>query len=212
LIPKICPFQIVSICAFKQCHLLTIIKQKNNKDDTMNNNKLKFVILSGLFSAIVFVATYAVRIPLPGLATGGLIHLGNIALFTIAIIFGERYGAISGAFGMALFDVLSPWVIWAPGTFIIRGLMGFLVGKIANGHSRKGQSLIFNLLAMIISGIWMIVGYFGYNLLLYGDWPAAVASIPGDMTQLAIGIIISLPLILSMNKSGVTKMLRERSN
>ncbi len=168
----------------------------------------KSIIIAALFIAIVFVATYAVQIPLPGIATGGLIHLGNVALFTIAVIFGKRYGAISGAFGMALFDILSPWIIWAPGTFVIRGIMGYIVGSIAKGGRQQQSISPFRLmLAMILPSIWMIAGYFGYNLLLYQNVPAAVASLPGDITQAVAGIAIATPVILLIEKSGTSNRL-----
>ncbi len=167
----------------------------------------KSIIIAALFIAIVFVATYAVQIPLPGIATGGLIHLGNVALFTIAVIFGKRYGAISGAFGMALFDVLSPWIIWAPGTFVIRGIMGYMVGSIAKGGRQQSISPFRLMLAMILPSIWMIAGYFGYNLLLYQNIPAAVASLPGDITQAVAGIAIATPVILLIEKSGTSNRL-----
>jgi uncharacterized membrane protein len=176
------------------------------------NPTVKFITMSALFTALVFVATYAVQIPLPGLATGGLIHLGNVALFTISIIFGKKYGAISGAFGMALFDVLSPWVIWAPGTFIIRGVMGYMVGYIAN-KNREGKISVLRLTAaMVIPSIWMIAGYFGYNLLLFGNYPAAIASIPGDLIQIGAGIAISLPIMTALHQTGADKTLKKLSS
>lgn len=178
-------------------------------ENNSRTNTTKFIVLSAMFTAIVFVATYAVQIPLPGIATGGLIHLGNVALFTIAIVFGKKYGAISGAFGMALFDVLSPWVIWAPGTFIIRGIMGYMVGAIYHGGSKDKPGIVRIVAAFVIPSIVMIAGYFGYNILLYGDWPAAVASLPGDFIQIGAGIILSLPLIGALNGTGTSRSLRK---
>ncbi len=167
----------------------------------------KSIITSALLSAIVFIATYAIQIPLPGIATGGLIHLGNVALFTIAIIFGKRYGAIAGAFGMALFDILSPWIIWAPGTFVIRGIMGYMIGSIATRQREQSIHKGKLLLAMVLPSLWMIFGYFSYNLLLYRNLPVALASIPGDIIQIIAGILISTPLILLLEKSGTSNYL-----
>lgn len=172
-------------------------------------SKTKWLANASLFIALVFVATYAVQIPLPGLATGGLIHLGNVALFTIAIVFGKKFGAVSGAFGMALFDVLSPWVIWAPGTFIIRGIMGYAVGKIAEGG--KKRTMLRTFLAMLLPSIWMIFGYFVYNLMLYQDMPAAIASLPGDVTQIVMGIVIAFPVIQALERSKMDVRLRSVS-
>jgi len=174
-----------------------------------SNFQTRQVVISGLLTAIVFVCTYAIQITIPGLATGGLIHLGNVALFTIAVIFGKKYGAISGACGMALFDMLSPWIIWAPGTFIIRGVMGYAVGAIANGGSKEKKSLIRLILALVLPSAWMIIGYFGYNYLLYQDLPAAVASVPGDIVQVVAGIVIAMPAIMTFQKSGFSIYLRK---
>ena len=74
--------------------------------------------------------TAVVNIRLPFAPNGGLIHLGNVPLFLAAIIFGRKTGALSGAFGMGLFDLFSGWTAWAPFTFAIVGLMGFSVGAI----------------------------------------------------------------------------------
>lgn len=185
----------------------TITQTVNNKKSITTVN----IILGALFIALVFIATYAVQIPLPGLATGGLIHLGNVALFTIAILFGKNYGAVAGGFGMALFDILSPWAIWAPGTLVIRFVMGYAVGAIANNKGKTNMSIVRLLVAMILPSIWMLAGYFGYNLLLYNDYPAAIASIPGDITQIVAGIVITLPILLVLNKTGADKTLKRLS-
>jgi len=109
---------------------------------------------------------------------------------------------------MALFDILSPWIIWAPGTFVIRGIMGYMVGSIAKGGRQQQSISPFRLmLAMILPSIWMIAGYFGYNLLLYQNVPAAVASLPGDITQAVAGIAIATPVILLIEKSGTSNRL-----
>src|SRR5690242_5709507 len=98
---------------------------------TLNNN-VKEIAISGLLIAMVFIATMFINIRLPISINGGLIHLGNVILFTVSIVFGKKKGAIAGAFGMGLFDIVSGWAAWAPFTFVIRGVMGFLVGSIAN--------------------------------------------------------------------------------
>lgn len=54
------------------------------------------------------VATCFINIRLP-IGQGGLIHLGNVPLFLIAILFGKKIGALAGAFGMGLFDLMGGW-------------------------------------------------------------------------------------------------------
>ena len=94
------------------------------------NSKQKFnakeIAMYGLFIALVYVATRFINIPGP--TSGGLFHLGNVMFFTIAMVFGKKAGAISGGIGMALFDLTSAWVVWAPFTLIIRFIMGYAIG------------------------------------------------------------------------------------
>ena len=47
-------------------------------------------------------------------------------------------------------DILSGWTLWAPFTFITRGLQGYIVGKIATMHGKNGGSFIYNLAAIVI--------------------------------------------------------------
>src|SRR5690606_3034220 len=98
------------------------------------------LVLSAMFITLVFVSTLFLNIKLPIAANGGLVHLGSSMLFIIAILFGPKKGAIAGAFGMGLFDLVSGWTLWAPFTFITRGLQGYIIGKIAWSNGRQGQS------------------------------------------------------------------------
>lgn len=70
------------------------------------------IAIAGVCVALTLVATAFINIRLPIAANGGLVHLGNVPLFMAAIIFGKRTGAVAGAFGMGLFDLLSGWTLW----------------------------------------------------------------------------------------------------
>lgn len=94
---------------------------------------------------------------------------------------------------MALFDLLSEWAIWAPFTFIVRGVMGYIIGSIAWSNDKKGNSKIANIVGITISGIWMIFGYYITEVILYGNHIKAIASIPGNITQIVIGLVIGVP-------------------
>lgn len=169
------------------------------------NSKTRDLVLSSVLIALVFIATKFINIRLPISINGGLIHLGNVMLFMAAIIFGKKHGAISGAFGMALFDIVSGWAAWAPFTFVIRGIMGYIVGKIAWANNRNGDSMVWNLVAILVSGIWMVGGYYMTEGILYGNWIAPATSIPGNLIQIASGIVLGLPLVAALKK---TKAIR----
>lgn len=156
--------------------------------------------LNGLLVAVVFLATYYIQIKLPISINGGLIHMGNTALFTIALVLGKRRGAIAGAFGMGLFDILSGWGAWAPFTFVIRGIMGYMIGSVSDYRGSQGRKLSLNLMGIIVASIWMIIGYYGAEGIMYGNWTAPMSSIPGNLIQLLIGTLVALPLSKALQR------------
>lgn len=166
-----------------------------------STNKTRDMVISALLIALVFVSTKFINIRLPISVNGGLIHAGNTMLFVAAIIFGKRKGAIAGAFGMGLFDVLSGWLAWAPFTFVVRGVMGYIIGHIAWSAGKKGDDLMTNIFAIIVGAVWMIAGYYLTEVVLYGNWLTPFTSIPGNITQIVIGALIALPMALALKKT-----------
>lgn len=162
------------------------------------------VIITAFLIALVFVSTVFINIKLP-FGHGGLVHLGTAMLFIASILFGPKKGAIAGAAGMGLFDILGGWAIWAPITIVARGLQGYIVGKISWMNGRNGNSIGFNLLATIISIPFMIAVYYVGEGILYGNWIQPLLSIPGDLTQNALGIIIALPVCVVLRKLPIFK-------
>ena len=96
---------------------------------------VKSLAITAICLVLVYVFTAVVNIRLPFAPNGGLIHLGNVPLFVAAILFGKRTGMIAGGIGMALFDLLSGWTLWAPFTLVIVGCMGFVVGAVTEKKS-----------------------------------------------------------------------------
>ena len=131
----------------------TIAKEKTNT---------KTLAINGIAIALVFLATGFINIRLPIGANGGLVHLGNVPLFLTAIIYGKKSGAISGAFGMALFDLFSGWAAWAPFTFVVVGLMGYVVGKI----TEKNDGFWWYVTAIAAALVIKIVGYYIAEVIL----------------------------------------------
>jgi uncharacterized membrane protein len=162
------------------------------------STKTKTIVINSLFIALTLVATMFINIKLPIMGNGGLIHLGNVPLFIAAIVYGKRTGAVAGAFGMGLFDLLSGWALWAPFTFIIVGAMGYVVGLIS--EKVPGKRMFVNTLAVATALIIKVVGYYFTEVLLYGNWIQPFGSIPGNIMQVAIAGIIVIPLVGRLKK------------
>lgn len=158
----------------------------------------KKLVVNALFIALTFVATMFINIRLPLMGNGGLIHLGNVPLFLAAIVFGKKTGALAGALGMGLFDLVSGWTAWAPFTFVIVGAMGYVAGLIS--EKLKERPVIGNSVAMFTALIIKIVGYYFAEVLLYQNWIVPFGSIPGNVMQVVVAAIIVLPIAGGLKK------------
>lgn len=187
------------------------IQTKEGLKMQANNSKVRTIdlVLSAMLITLVFVSTLFLNIKLPLAANGGLVHLGSAMLFIISILFGPKKGAIAGAFGMGLFDLVSGWTLWAPFTFLTRGLQAYIIGKIAWSHNRNGQSTTFNILAIITSLPFMLGGYYLCERVLYNSWIIPLASIPGNLVQNGVGLIVAIPVVIALKKFPIFNLQRK---
>ena len=91
---------------------------------------------------------------------------------------------------MALFDLMGGWVLWAPFTFVIVGLMGYAVGAITEKH----HGFRWNLLALTVALVIKIAGYYIAEGIIYGNWIAPALSIPGNVLQVGTAMVLVLPI------------------
>ena len=123
-------------------------------------------------------------------------------------------GAVAGA-GASIADALVA-AQYAPGTFTIKAIEGFLVGFITKKLNQKIKSLtVCATIAIIIGGFEMVAGYFLYETLALG-YPALVAAaeVPFNIVQMLIGLIVAVPIMHAVLK-GITRdqmMARHKSN
>ena len=157
--------------------------------------QVQFLTITALFIALTYVFTAFVNVRLPITANGGLIHLGNVPLFICAILFGKKSGALAGGIGMGLFDLLSGWTAWAPFTFVIVAIMGYVVGAITEKH----HGLVFDALAIVAACVIKVVGYYIAEGIIYGNWIAPFTSIPGNLVQIGVAAVITLVVIAPLN-------------
>ena len=153
-----------------------------------------FIVLTYIFTLIGVNITVGL---------GGYLHLGNIPLLVAAIFFGKKIGAVSAGVGMALFDLLSPYAIWAPYTLVIGLATGFVVGLI----TEKKKTVPVIILAAVVAAIVKVVGYYFAEVMIYGSWIAPFVSIPANTMQVVIATVVVLAIIKPL-RTAVEKIKR----
>lgn len=151
----------------------------------MQQKQVQRLALGGMLAALVLLATYLIRVPVP--ATGGYVHPGDGAIFFAAVLLGP-YAALIGGIGSALSDLLGGYFVYIAPTFLIKAAMGYLAGRFA----RRGK-VLRNALVFALASLVMVLGYFVFEGFVYG-WAAAAAAIPPNLAQGAAGVVIGLVL------------------
>ena len=159
---------------------------------------IKFIVVNGLAIALVLVAAMFVHIRVPIAGAGGMIHLGDLPLFVFALLYGRKTGALAGAFGLTLFDLMSGWTLWAPFTFFIAGAAGYAAGLA--GEKNPTNKLGIYVFSMLAANLITIIGYYAVEVILYGNWLAPVGSVPLNFLQVTLAAILALPIAKRLKK------------
>lgn len=143
------------------------------------------------FAALVCVATLVLVVSIP--ATTGYFNLGETVIYTAALLFGPLVGGMAGGVGAAIADMLVA-AQFAPGTLIIKGFEGAIVGFLNNKFQKRTRSLSLSATAsIIIGGLEMVAGYFIYEQLVLGyPLAAALVEVPFNIVQMLIGLIVAI--------------------
>ena len=180
------------------------MSEKTAAARSRSSMSVKELAITAICIVLVYVFTAVVNVKLPIAAAGGLIHLGNVPLFIAAILFGKRTGMIAGGIGMGLFDLLSGWTLWAPFTLVTVGIMGLVVGMV----TEKKKSFPRYILEIDLACIIKNVGYYIAEGIIYGNWVAPAASIPGNLVQIGVAAVITLIVIEPLRLAAEKTILR----
>ncbi|MDU7114455.1 MAG: ECF transporter S component [Peptoniphilus harei] len=162
----------------------------------MKELNVKDLVITSLFIALVFVFTWLVKFQLPFAPNGGLIHLGNVPFFLAAIFLDKRIGMTAGALGMGLFDLVSGWELWSPMTVISALIMGYIINKLNYKH----LNLINLLISFVLVAIVKVLVYYIGEIFILSSFVTPLASIPGNIIQIAVSSVIVLIVLKPMEK------------
>lgn len=150
----------------------------------------KKLVMSAMFAALTCIATMIIKIPIP--AASGYIHPGDAVVILSGIFLGPVSGFFAAGIGSAMADLLSGYAIYSPISFVIKGLVAFLVAMAYRFLIQKAK-----VAALLCSGIinlcLVVAGYFCYEAVLYGV-PAALPGIVANIIQGGAGLVLTFVL------------------
>lgn len=158
---------------------------------------VKKLVIAALLASFACVATMIIQIPN---GIGGYFNLGDCIVLLCGWLLGPVYGAFAAGIGSMLADVFSSFLIYAPATFVIKALMAVIVYFI----SRKGSGRFYLFLGSIGAELFMVLGYFLYESVLYGFGGALPGIIP-NVLQGIVGIVCAFLLKEFIDRRGLWK-------
>ena len=86
-------------------------------------NTTQRIVMAAMLVALTTVATMIVKIPSP---LKGYINIGDCVVLLAGWSLSPLYGFLAAGIGSALADLFSGYIVYAPATFLIKGLMALM--------------------------------------------------------------------------------------
>ena len=164
------------------------------------HSKTKKIVVASLMAALTCVATMIIKIPSP---LEGYLNLGDCVVLVAGWMLSPAYGFLAAGLGSALADLLSGYAIYAPATFVIKGLMALAAFAVYKLLQKRVGKFSARLIGGVTAEVLMIAGYFVFEGFMYGFGPSVV-NIPANAVQGVAGIIVGLLLIKVFEKANIT--------
>lgn len=163
--------------------------------------KTKKLVTAALFAALACVATMIIKFPSP---LKGYLNIGDCIVLLCGWMLSPVYGFVAAGLGSGLADLLSGYLVYAPATFVIKGLMALIACYIFKlMRKASGSNLPARIVSGILAEIMMVLGYYVFEGFMYG-FVASAVNIPANAIQGIVGLILGTILIKAFEKSNIT--------
>ncbi|MBQ6788990.1 MAG: ECF transporter S component [Clostridia bacterium] len=160
-------------------------------------NKTKKLVIAALFASLVCVATMIIKIPS---FQGGYVNLGDSIVLVCAWFLSPGYAFAAAAIGSGLADLFAGYVLYAPVTFAIKGLMALLAYFVMKSLRKKSGEFLSASISAVCAELLMVVGYFVFEVFLYGAY-ASLMNAAANCVQAVAGIVVGILLYNVFRKS-----------
>ena len=165
----------------------------------MKNLKIQSMVSGAIFAALICVSTMFFPVSIGH----GFVNIGDCFVILSGCLLGGGFGIAAAAIGASLADILLSYAIYAPATFVIKGLMSFFAALIFN-RFRKRSIFLGSIIACIVSEAIMIIGYFTYESFTFG-FGGAIAGITGNLLQGIVSSVFAVVILTIFNKNASLK-------
>ena len=175
----------------------------------MSDSKIKKMVLTALLAALTCVATMIIQIPSP---MNGYVNLGDCFVLLSGWLLGPWLGFAAGGIGSMLADIFLGYPHYAPRSLAISVLVAMVAVLLYKVLCKK-NTYVGLAISGVVSECIMVLGYFLYAGLILGKGlmgeVGAIASVPGNCFQAAVGIIIGVIVMSILRATKADRFLLE---
>lgn len=157
------------------------------------------IVMSALLAALACVATMIIKIPSP---LNGYLNLGDCVVLLSGWLLSPVYGFLAAGLGSALADLFSGYIIYAPATFVIKGIMALIACYGFKLLNKNLAGTLSRILCGAVAEIGMALGYFVFEGFLYG-FASSMINIPANIVQGVFGLVLGVLLIKVFEKNHI---------
>lgn len=162
-------------------------------------NTTQKIAVTALLAALTCVATMVIKIPSP---MKGYLNLGDCVVLTAGWMLSPVYGFLAAGLGSALADLFSGYVVYAPATFLIKGLMALVARFVYKALCGKIYSSVSRIISGVLAEIIMVLGYYIFEGFMYG-FSTSLVNIPANAVQGIAGLVLGFVLIKIFEKTKI---------
>lgn len=151
--------------------------------NTKNMISTKEVTIEGMMIALVFLGTFYFKIP----TLFGYTHLGDCMIILAVCLLGTKKGALAGALGAGLSDLLGGYTAWVLPTMAIKAVWAIIMGVVAFKLLKNSK---YNLLiGAVLGGFFHVLLYTMVKIPLFG-YAYALSTLLTLSIQTVTGIVL----------------------
>jgi len=167
----------------------------------------RVVATTAIFTAFVAASTMVFTLAIPA-TPSGYFNLGEVMVYICALLMGPYVGAFAGGVGSSISDVALGAATYAPGTLVIKGAEGFIVGYLSSMAGTRISSRAWRATSVVVGAVvGLLLGLLGavyfsgaYQLTL--GFPVGPQTNVGFSLPEALWIAIGLVVFAAISAAG----------
>lgn len=150
----------------------------------MQNKPLRDTVIGALGMALVFLATYFIKVP-NGLQ--GYFNLGDGFILLFASFVNPLVAFLIGGVGSAFADLVGGYGMYVLPTLLTKGLEALVVCLIMKKLHKETMRIV----PYAVGSILMLLGYFIADTIINESWLLGASAMIANLIQAAAGILIA---------------------